>query len=97
MWRENSCAGADWFTSFMKRHPELSIRTPVATSLSRATSFNRENVKLLFSKLTDVMYRDKLGPDQIWNGDETRISTVQKSRNIVAAKGFKQIGSVALR
>ena len=36
----------------------------------------------------------KLGPEQIWNADETRISTVQKLRNIVAVKGLKQRGSV---
>ena len=94
MWQENLCAGADWFTSFMKRHPELSIRTPEPTSLSRATSFNRENVKLFFSKPAEVMDRDNLGPEQIWNVDETGISTVQKPRNVVAAKGVKQIGSV---
>lgn len=94
MWQENLCAGADWFTSFMKRHPELSIRTPDPTRLSRATSFNRENVKLFFSKLAEVMDRDNLGPEQIWNVHETGISTVQKPRNVVAAKGVKQIGSV---
>lgn len=40
------------------------------------------------------MDRDNLGPEQIWNVDETGISTVQKPRNVVAAKGVKQIGSV---
>ena len=41
-----------------------------------------------------MMDRFKLGPEQIWNVDETRISTVQKLRNVVAVKGLKQIGSV---
>ena len=47
-----------------------------------------------FFKLADMMDHVKLGPEQIWNADETRISTVQKLRNIVAVKRLKQIGSV---
>ena len=41
-----------------------------------------------------MMDRVKLGREQIWNVDETRISTVQKLRNVVAIKELKQIGSV---
>ena len=41
-----------------------------------------------------MMDRVKLEPEQIWNVDKTRISTVQKLRNVVAVKGLKQIGSV---
>ena len=94
MWQEHQSAGADWFSGFMKRHLELSIRTPEPTSLSRATSFNRENVKLFFAKLAEVIDRGQLGPEQIWNVDETGLTTVQKPKNVVAAKGLKQIGSV---
>lgn len=62
----------------MKRHPNLSIRTPEATNLSRATSFNGTNVGLFFSKLGEVMDRYKFDPNDIWNVDETGITTVQK-------------------
>lgn len=37
-WSRDKCAGPDWFSGFMKR-----IRTQDATSLSRATSFNKKN------------------------------------------------------
>jgi len=42
-WHNNKEAGVDWLTAFLKRNQSLSIRTPEATSLSRATSFNKTN------------------------------------------------------
>lgn len=68
-WRQNGMAGEDWFSGFMKRNPELSIRC--AQSLSGATSFNVTNVKLLYDNLTSVMDRYKFEPKDIYNIDET--------------------------
>ena len=56
-WKDNEIAGKDWFSSFLKRHPRLSIRKPEPTSLSRATAFNKANVNLFFEKLASVMDR----------------------------------------
>ena len=58
------------------------------TSLARATSF-RENVENFFDKLAEVMDRYKFTPNDIWNVDETGISTVQKPNKVVALKGVK--------
>ena len=41
-------AGLDWLRGFMKRHSELSIRSPQPTSLSRAVGFNRPRVQQFF-------------------------------------------------
>ena len=90
-WETNRCAGPDWFSAFLKRHNSLSIRTPEATSLSRATSFNRHNVNEFFTKLATVVERDNVGPYNIWNVDETGLSTVQKPRGIVALVLFQTI------
>ncbi|GBN33652.1 hypothetical protein AVEN_250682-1 [Araneus ventricosus] len=47
-WTEHEMAGSDWLSAFLKRHPKLSIRSPQATSISRATSFKEHNVDLFF-------------------------------------------------
>ncbi|CAB3250214.1 unnamed protein product [Arctia plantaginis] len=93
-WHRNKEAGSDWFTSFLKRNPSLSIRAPEATSAGRASSFNRHNVHEFFSKLGDVILKYNLLPSRIWNLDETGVTTVLKPKKIVAAKGVKRVGAI---
>nr|XP_023676800.1 uncharacterized protein LOC111848778 [Paramormyrops kingsleyae] len=87
-------AGPDWFSSFMKRNPRLSVRSPQATSLSRATSFNRTNVELFFNRLAEVIDKNTFDGSDIWNVDETGVTTVQAPSQVVARRGVKQVGAM---
>ncbi|CAL8250441.1 unnamed protein product [Arctogadus glacialis] len=58
--------------------------TAMATSLSRATSFNKTNVEFFFSRLGVAIEKSCFDGSDIWNMDETGVTTVQApSREIV--------------
>ena len=95
-WDINKMAGKDWLKIFRKKYAnELSLRKPEATSLARSTAFNKANVAVTFQN-----YKVALGLNQgitafnIWNVDETGISTVHVPPKILAKKGQKQVGQM---
>ncbi|XP_065668064.1 uncharacterized protein LOC136088301 [Hydra vulgaris] len=75
-WLKLSMAGPDWMRGILNRHSGLSIRTPEATSLERATN------------------RNHFSASNIYNVDETGITTVQKPNKVFACKGIKQVGAL---
>ncbi|CAG4958811.1 unnamed protein product [Colias eurytheme] len=86
-------AGRDWLEGFLKRN-NISIRKPEATSINRRTALNNEEVQLFYKLLGDLMEQHKFTPKNIYNCDETGISTVQDPGKILAPKGMKRIGSI---
>lgn len=52
-WTNNKLSRKDWLASFMARH-HISIRVPEATSMARATAFNRHTVQGFFNNLATV-------------------------------------------
>lgn len=95
-WDISKMAGKDWLKIFRKKYAnELALRKPEATSLARSTAFNKANVAVTFQN-----YKLALGQNQgitafnIWNVDETGISTVHVPPKILARKGRKQVGQM---
>ncbi|XP_021706502.1 uncharacterized protein LOC110678188 [Aedes aegypti] len=85
-------AGWDWLHGFRKRHPQLSLRTPEATSAARLQGFNKVAVNNFFDVLAPVMEGEKFAASRIFNVDETSVLTVQtKHSKVFALKGRRQI------
>lgn len=69
-------AGRDWLFGFLKRNPEITFRKPEATSAARARGFNKPAVHAFFDVLENTLKDKRFSPSQIYNADETGISTV---------------------
>lgn len=93
-WIDNCMAGKDWLHIFLKNNKKITLRTPEATSLGRATSFNRHNVTLFFDNLESLLDKYAFTPDKVWNLDESGCTTVQRPGKIIAETGCKQVGAM---
>ena len=84
-------AGLDWLRNFMKRHPALSIRIPISTSLARNRGFNRGAVEHFFEIFRDILREGSFTARSIWNCDETGFTTVARAGKVIATKGVRQV------
>jgi transposase-like protein len=73
---EKQLAGWDWLHGFRKRHPELALRSPEATSAARLQGFNKVAVDHFFEVLSRELEGGKFSPSRIFNVDETSVVTV---------------------
>jgi len=93
-WHSGQIAGKDWFNGFLKRNKQISIRKPEATSMGRASCFNKTNVIAFFRNLENVKARHNFLPNNIYNVDETGCTTVQETVKVLSPKGQKQVGAI---
>lgn len=92
--KEKKIAGKKWYYRFMKEHPTLSLRVPEPTSMARSKGFNKERVNDFFNKYEEILDTYKFAAHQIYNIDETALSTVHKPSKVISQKGKHQVGAI---
>ena len=85
--KEKRMAGKDFFLAFKKRNPDLALRTPEATSLMRATGFNKPQVDRFYDLLLKLQEQFGFQASQVYNADKTRVSLVHKNDKVLSVKG----------
>ncbi|KAJ8897515.1 hypothetical protein PR048_002862 [Dryococelus australis] len=87
----------DWLWSFLKSHPDLSIRKEENLSINRALSMNKSEVGLFFDFLEDKMAELNLTnkANRIFNIDESGFQLNTRPNTVVAPKGLSVIHEIS--
>jgi len=92
--KRNEKAGRKWLKNFLRRHPQISVRTPEGLPLSKARGFTPESAHsfLIYEPAMDTTEHN---PARLYNCDETGFTIVQhKHTTILGLKGKRQISSL---
>jgi len=92
--KEIKLAGHDWLYEFLQRNPRVSVCKVESMSINRIEGFNKKEVDYFYKNLEEIMDKNKYGPHQIFNVDETGILTVQESSKVLAQKGQRRVGTI---
>lgn len=92
--KERKMAGKDWLSTFIKVN-NLALRAPEATSIGRSMGFNRTQVEKFFSVVREIRIDKSYQPHQIYNIDESGLSTVPtRLPKVVSPKGVRRVTKI---
>ena len=85
-----------WLERFVTRHPNISLRTPMALGSARAKAADRGVIDQYYQALHKVLCDNNLinSPGSIFNCDETGLPLSPKSFKIVVEKGAKNPSNI---
>lgn len=86
-----------WWNRFLKRHHELTLRTPATVSMARAGAGTRENIDNYFDTLEQILEETSLvdHPALIYNMDEAGFPLDPKPLKTVHRRGEKDPACVS--
>ncbi|KAJ8893746.1 hypothetical protein PR048_006346 [Dryococelus australis] len=80
---------------FMKRHPELALRTDESTNIMQDVGIHKIQVDVFFfNELGGLMEKNFFPPSRNYSAYETGISTVHKNSKVISLKGKRQCGKL---
>ena len=89
-------AGRKWLKGFLKRHPEITLKTAKNLSIARAMGANETVISNWFKLLKEIKDKfDILSPCQIWSGDETGVQNVPKEVKVLGCKNIRTFQQVS--
>ena len=82
-----------WWDSFMKRHPQLTLRTPEKLAYVRGIMGNKEVIGAYFDLLEETLSKNGIldKPAVIFNVDETGMPLDHKPEKAIAEKGARVV------
>ena len=72
---------------------DISLRIPQGISINRILGCNKEDVQRYFLNLNQLLEESDFSPHQIYNCDETGITTVHIPVKVIAKNGKKSVSS----
>ena len=89
----NNLPGKCWWYAFLRRHPELSTRTPQALQMCRAKACSPEAMDKWYCEFEQfLLIHDLLDkPSRIWNCDESGFALCPRSSKVLAPRGAKNV------
>ena len=86
-------AGWDWYRAFMKRNPEITVRSAQSISCARAQCMNKPMVNAFFDMYEHEadLLNLRTSPQCIYNADETGLQLHLRPGKVLAAKGDKSV------
>lgn len=85
-----------WWQRFCQRHTDISLRTAVSLSLSRAMATDGECLERYCDILEDTLKKNNIfnNPMRIYNCDETGMPLNPKGIKVIAKMGSKAVPSI---
>ncbi|XP_058840103.1 uncharacterized protein LOC131695592 [Topomyia yanbarensis] len=90
--------GRRWVKCFMKRHPQISFRTPEGVT-SASAKVSEHNIREWFKTVSEYLAENELSdvlndPSRVFNGDESGFCINPIPKRVIATKGNKNVSIV---